>query len=295
METRLTDWRDRPVGFIGAGRLATGLAMALDHNGMAVTAVASRSAESESRFVQRVPRCRPADPQGLVAQCALIFIAVPDDAIATVVDGLRWRPGVSVVHCSGATEVAALASAERQGAEIGGFHPVQAFTDPVAASASLPGCSVAIEAQEPLLGRLEALADAIGCRSIRLPPGCRARYHASNAYASQFVNALLRDAARIWESFGLTEEDAVRALLPLLKGITASIETQGIAKGMPGPISRGDSGTIRAHLAGLAPLDRDILELYRILARRTIPLALERGSIDAIRAAEIDDVLRDKT
>ena len=291
MVSGVTDWRDQPVGFIGAGRLATGLAMALHRNGIAVTAISSRSTEPVARFLQRVPQCRPADPQTLVAQCSLIFITVPDDAIATVANGLHWRPGVSVVHCSGATELAALAHAERQGAEIGGFHPVQAFTDPVAAAESLPGCTVSIEAREPLLGRLEALADAIGCRAIRLPPGCRALYHASNAYASQFVNVLLREASSIWQSFGLGEEDAVRALLPLLKGITASIETQGIAKGMPGPVSRGDAGTIRRHVEALATLDAGTSALYLELTRRTVTLALERGSIDADVAAELKVIL----
>ena len=40
---------------------------------------------------------------------------------------LRWRPGVSVVHCSGVTEVDALSAARDQGANIGGFHPMQTF------------------------------------------------------------------------------------------------------------------------------------------------------------------------
>jgi carbonic anhydrase/acetyltransferase-like protein (isoleucine patch superfamily) len=135
-----------------------------------------------------------------------------DDAIAGIVASLKWRPGQAVVHCSGATEVSVLAPAEQAGARTGGFHPMQAFTDPQAALASLPGCTIAIEARDATLAEgLDALAVSLGCRAMRLPPGCRARYHASGGYASQFVNVLMREATDIWKSFGVSEADAVRA------------------------------------------------------------------------------------
>ncbi|MGQ0652443.1 MAG: DUF2520 domain-containing protein, partial [Betaproteobacteria bacterium] len=44
---------------------------------------------------------------------------------------------------------------------------------------------------------LVALAERLGCRVNRLPPGARARYHAAAGYASQFINVLLREASKI--------------------------------------------------------------------------------------------------
>jgi len=279
--------------FIGAGRLATGLALAFAGGGLKVAAVASRSPASARRLASRIPGCAVLDAQQAVDAGELVFITTPDDAIAAVAATLGWRAGQSVVHCSGATEVAALAPAAAAGALTGGFHPMQAFADPDAALASLPGCTISIEAGDAgLAAALDAMAARIGCRSIRLPPGCRARYHASGGYASQFVNALLREATDIWKSFGIAEEDAVRALLPLLKGTLASIEQAGVAGGMPGPVSRGDAGTIRRHVEDLRALGGETLDLYCQLAGRTVALAVEKGSLSAEQAETLRQILK---
>jgi predicted short-subunit dehydrogenase-like oxidoreductase (DUF2520 family) len=284
MTTPLTDWHDMRIGFIGAGRLATGLALALIRHGVPVTAVASRRDVSAARFAHRIPGCRQMPAADLAAHCGLIFITVPDDAIADVARGTRWRDGMFVVHCSGATELSALQAAADGGAQIGGFHPMQAFTDPDSAAATLPGCTVSIEAEQPLRHVLEELAARLQCNHIALPSGCRARYHAAAGYASQHINVMMREASHIFASFGIDEAAAVRALLPLLKGIVASIETQGIAQGMPGPVSRGDLGTVQRHVAALESMGGDSADLYRELTRRSIALALERGSIDTTKA-----------
>ena len=283
---------DLRIGFIGAGRLATGLALAMIRHGVPVAAVASRSASSAARFAHRIPGCRQLSAQELAAHCRIVFMTVPDDAIADVARSVPWHDAISVVHCSGATELSALQAAADAGAQIGGFHPMQAFTDPDSAAATLPGCTISIEAAQPLRRTLEELATKLHCNHIDLPPGCRARYHAAAGYASQHINVMLREAATIFASFGVGEESAARALLPLLKGIVASIETQGIAQGMPGPVSRGDVGTVQRHVDALRAISDDAANLYCELARRSIALALERGSIDAVKAAQFEAVLK---
>lgn len=285
------------IAFIGAGRLATGLALAFQAAGEQVRAVASRDPNSARALAARLPSCQPISAQDAVDAGELVFITVPDDAIARVAAGLRWRQGQFVVHCSGATEVSVLAPAAQSGAVIGGFHPMQSFTNPDVAVASLPGCAVAVEAMEPLFARLTRLARSIECRPFALPAGVRARYHATGSYAAQFVNALLLEASVVWESFGMDRDTAVRAHLPLLKGTVAAIEHDGLVRGLSGPISRGDAGTLRRNLEGIASVGDDTLALYRQLARRALSLAIERGSltpaqVDALKAL-LDDKLRD--
>ncbi|MDQ4136921.1 MAG: DUF2520 domain-containing protein, partial [Pseudomonadota bacterium] len=186
------------IGFIGAGRLATGLAWALAKRGRTIDAVTSRTAATARRLASRVPDCRVlATPKALFDASDLVFLTVPDDAISAQAASLGWRAGMAVVHCSGATEVATLTPAARQGAQIGGFHPLQSFGDPDVAVRTLPGCAIAIEADEPLRARLEELAAVVGCRPIRLPAGSRARYHAAAHYAAGFVFALINEAAEI--------------------------------------------------------------------------------------------------
>jgi len=280
------------IGFIGAGRVAKGLAWGLSQQGQDVVAAASRSLASAQLLAARISGCKPtANPQDVADAADLVLITVPDDAIAAVASAVAWRKGVAVVHCSGATEVSVLAPAVAAGAQTGGFHPLQLFADPEVALAGLPGCSIAIEAEEPLLAQLKALAAALQCRSIVLPPGCRARYHASAHFAGGFVITMLKEAADIWQSFGVGREDAVRALLPLLRGTAASVERSGLAQGLAGTYSRGDIGTLRKHLADLEKVGPDALRLYCELGLRSVPLGLERGGYDEARAAEMRALL----
>ena len=273
------------IGFIGAGRVAKGLAWGMAQSGQQVVATASRSPGSAQELAARIAGCRAAaNAQDVVDVCDLVFVTVPDDAIAAVAAGLKWRKGVSVIHCSGASELAAGARAALAGASVGGFHPLQLFADPEVALAGLPGCTIAIEADAPLRQQLEQLAQALRCRCIHLPPGCRARYHAAAHYAAGFVITLLNEAVGLWQTFGIEREDTIRALLPLLRGTAASVERSGLAQGLAGTYSRGDLGTLEKHLADLGGLSADALHLYCELGLRSIPLGLERGAFDEQRA-----------
>ena len=113
----------------------------------------------------------------------------------------------------------------------------------------------------------------------------RARYHAAAGYGSQFINVLFAEAARVFASWGMAEADTVRALLPMARGTLAAIEAAGIARGMPGPVSRGDTDTVGKHLAAFAELgDAQTVESYRLLCARTVELAIAGGGIDEATA-----------
>lgn len=281
------------IGFIGAGRVAQGLAWGLAQKNHRVVAVASRSLASAQSLAARIPGCEASvGAQAVIERADLVFVSVPDDAIAAVAASLKWRTGASAVHCSGATEVSALQPAAAAGAHIGGFHPLQLFADPEIALAGLPGCTIAIEAEQPLLSELELLASSLQCRTIVLPPGCRARYHASAHYAAGFVITMLKEAADVWQTFGVSREDTVRALLPMLRGTAAAVERLGLAQGLAGTYSRGDIGTLKKHLADMERVGPEALKLYCELALRSIPLGLERGGYDETRAEEMRALLR---
>jgi predicted short-subunit dehydrogenase-like oxidoreductase (DUF2520 family) len=281
------------IGFIGAGRVAKGLAWGMAQSGQRVVAAASRRPDSAGQLAARIAGCRAAaSAQEVVDASDLVFITVPDDAIAAVAAGLKWRQDTAAIHCSGATEVSVLEPAALAGSQIGGFHPLQLFADPDVALAGLPGCTIAIEAEAPLLPHLEQLAQALCCRTIRLPPGCRARYHAAAHYAAGFVITLLNQAVELWLSFGVEREDTIRALLPLLRGTAASVEHSGLAQGLAGTYSRGDLATMEKHLDELGRAGPDALRLYCELALRSIPLGLERGGFDEERAAQMRMLLR---
>lgn len=282
----------KAIGFIGAGRLAKTLAWHVHACGLPVAAVASRSQASAETLAARIPGCLVLDtPQAVANCCSLVFITTPDALITPTANVIRWRPGMQVVHCSGATEVSALASAAQAGAMTGGFHPLQTFADPDAALRTLPGCMITIEAPAPFEDQLAALATRLGCRVNRLPPGARPLYHAAAGYASQFINALLGDAVRMWQSWGATEADALHALLPLVRGTLASIANSGLPAGMPGPVSRGDVASVTGHVAAVQAFDPKAMPLYTELCLRTVELARQAQRIDDATVKQFTAVL----
>jgi predicted short-subunit dehydrogenase-like oxidoreductase (DUF2520 family) len=261
------------VGFVGAGRVAKGLSLALSRCGHAVVGLAGRSGNPTS--------------QQLVDAAEIVFLTVPDDAIAGVAAQLTWRPGVAAVHCSGAADLSVLAAAARQGAATGGFHPLQMFADPAIAADGLARCAIAIEAEEPLAATLFAMVAALGARPLRVPAGARAAYHAGAHYAGPFIAALLAEAVEIWGRIGIRLEDALAALIPLARGSVDAVEYSGLARAMAGSVARGDVQTVARHVAALGALDPALSDFYCRLALRTIPLALAAGKLDAARAGAL--------
>jgi predicted short-subunit dehydrogenase-like oxidoreductase (DUF2520 family) len=278
------------LGFIGAGRVGTGLALSFARSGRSVVAVASRSVASARRLARRIPGARASSPQEVADGADLVFLTVPDDAIEAVASGIRWRAGSACVHCSGAGDLDLLRKAAEEGARTGGFHPLRMFGEP-GKSFDLRGCAVAIAGAEPLAGELERLAGAIGARALRLPEGGRALYHAAANFSGAFALALIQETIALWRKLGITEGDAKRALLPLLRGSVDNFEKLGAPGALGSVIARGDVGTIRRHLEALARTAPESLELYRLLSLRTIPLAIAKGTLRPAVATEIAALL----
>jgi predicted short-subunit dehydrogenase-like oxidoreductase (DUF2520 family) len=280
------------IGFIGAGQLATPLAWSLARAGYRVVGAASRSQASAERLANGIDGAKVySTVQALLDDSDLLIVAVPDDAIEPVVRTAVWKPEHSVIHCSGATEVAALAAAAAAGAATGGFHPLQTFTSTEAAMATLPGCTVAIEAEGGLHAVLWKIAQALGCNPIRLPAGARALYHASGSFAASFLVRLLNDALDLWSVFGVSREDAFKALIPLTKGTVAALDSNGPIRALAGPIARADIGTVSRHIEGLRAHAPHLLPVYLDLARRSIPISEAKGGADKARLAALKDVL----
>lgn len=282
------------IAIVGAGRLGQTLARALAAQGCQIVAVASRSMPAAQALAARLPACAALPIDEAAAAAELVFLTVPDDAIAATASALRWRPGQRVVHCSGATEVAALAAAQEQGALVGGFHPLQIFSDPERALALLPGSTVAIEADGGLADELHALAALLGLQPLALRPGTRAAYHGAASFAASFLLSMLDEAAQVWEAIGLPREQALRSLLPLARGTLDAAEAKGLAQALAGPISRGDLGVVARHLQAFDALGASHGQFYRELSRRQLVLATESQRLDAQTLARLEALLKSR-
>ncbi|MBI2917974.1 MAG: DUF2520 domain-containing protein [Chloroflexi bacterium] len=277
------------LAFIGAGTVGTALAVRLAEQGYLVVAAASRSPASALALANRVPGCRTYPSlQEAAAAADLVFITTPDAAIGTVAAQLRWQNGQAVVHCSGSDSLDVLDAARRQGADVGAFHPLQSFASVEQALRNLPRSTLALEASTPgLLETLRAMALALEGTPVVLGAGDKVLYHAAAVIACNYLVTLSKLATDLWGEFGVSRDEALRALLPLIQGTVNNLERVGLPNCLTGPIARGDLGTIEKHLSALTIRAPDLLPAYRELGKQTVPIALAKGRLDQERARQL--------
>jgi predicted short-subunit dehydrogenase-like oxidoreductase (DUF2520 family) len=93
------------------------------------------------------------------------------------------------------------------------------------------------------------------------------------------VTALLDTIREIGQVIGLDEAGTLRIYLPLVEQTIANAQALGVVEALTGPATRGDAGTIAAHLAALAAGAPGALPVYRALMERSIAIASARGSL----------------
>jgi len=281
------------LGFIGAGKVGTALAVRLSSKGYPVVAVYDIKPEAAQDFAQAVSGSKVMSKAQDVADAAdFVFITTTDDLIAPVAAEVKWRAGQTVVHCSGANTVALLEPAKKAGALVGVFHPGQSFADKKQAIENIPGATFDIEAKEPLLSTFKQMVTALDGHWIEIKAEDKPVYHIAVEFTSLFVMLLFRLSAKMMQTMGITTEQAVQVALPTIRGTANIIETFGTSRPLTGPADRGDSATIKRHIDGLRRLFPTGLPLYRELVRQNITFSLEHGLINQKKAEELQTILK---
>jgi len=280
------------IGFIGAGMTGTALATRLWQRGYPVAAVNSRSLGSAKRLASFVRDCTVCDgPQQVADLASVVFITTPDDIISDIAAGIRWRPGQVAVHCSGVHSIDILEPASRSGAHACCLHPLQTFAGIEEAINNISGSTFALEGDEAGLAVAREMAQALEGNIILLKAGDKVTYHIAAVTLSNYLVALIKTSADLWQSFGIPQEEAVKALLPLLKGTVRNIERVGIPGCLTGPIARGDVETVRKHVTALGKGQSEKMDIYRVMGMKTLEIALAKGRISLETAEEIRNLL----
>lgn len=276
-----TEGGELPVlGVVGAGAVGTALGVALHRAGWPVRAIASRDRARRERFTSLVDGSRGfAEATALMDEVELIVVAVPDDAVAAIAASVRMYSGQAMVHTSGALDAAVLAPAMAAGTQVGSFHPLVSFADTERAVAALRGATVAIEGDDQLAALLARMADAIGAVPVRLAAGSKSAYHAAAVLAAGGIIALLDAIAELGRVAGLDEKGSLAIYGPLIEQTLGNARALGIRAALTGPITRGDRGTLDAHLRTLRAHAPDVVDLYVAAAEREIELAETRGAL----------------
>lgn len=191
---------------------------------------------------------------------------------------------VAFCHLSGALDLASLEPLRARHA-VGSFHPLQSFPEP-RPPASFRGIVVAVDAStSPLRRQLAGLACDLGARPKHVDDSQRVLYHAAAVFASNYVDALLREAVELLKAAGWNEQEAMDGLGPLAEGALANLRRHGPVAALTGPVRRGDVETVRRHVAALEAIDEGaepergsrVTDLYRMLGQIALEIAREAG------------------
>ncbi|MGX7825690.1 Rossmann-like and DUF2520 domain-containing protein [Actinokineospora sp. 24-640] len=277
------------VGVVSAGRVGAVLGAALARAGHTVTAASGVSRASLLRAEALLPEVPIRPPDEVAAAADLVLLALPDDALPGMVRGLAaagaLRAGQIVAHTSGAYGVDVLAPATANGALGLALHPAMTFTGRAEDLDRVAACCFGVTADdhdEAAWNVAEALVVEMGGEPVRIPEQARPLYHTALAHGANHLVTLVAEAVDLLKAAGAPE----RLLGPLLSAALDNALRHG-DRALTGPVSRGDAGTIRKHVAVLAEHAPPMLPAYRAMARRTAERATAAGLLRADLAEDV--------
>lgn len=230
-------------------------------------------------------------PHPVAPGTSILILAVPDSALREVAHDLALAgpapPGCAAFHLSGALSTEVLGPLHAAGYACGSMHPLQAVADPWLSADRLMGAAFSLAGEPAAIAAGRRIVDALAGQPLVIAPQFRPLYHAAAVTASNYFIALIAFAVRLMDQAGVREEQAVPALLPLIRGTLDNLQHLGVAAALTGPIPRGDVDTVRLHLARLSGEER---VLYCALGRELLRLARNTG-LNQDKAEELEALL----
>ena len=204
-----------------------------------------------------------------------VVLSVPDAVLPEVSMVLAAQgeppPGCAAFHMSGALGTDPLAPLVERGYGVGVLHPLQALADPVLGGEQLEGIYFSVSGEPAAVLAARRIVDHLGSTSIMVPVARRPIYHAAAVFASNYLSGLIGAAGRLMAQAGLSDEEALQAILPLARGSLENLGRLGPASALTGPIARGDIETVRLHLRSLEPRERKV---YSVLGLEILQVAV---------------------
>lgn len=278
------------VGFIGAGKVGTALGRYYIARGIPVTGYSSLHSASAQRAAERTKTRAYRTAAELACASDVVFLTVPDSAIADAWHSLRAESearvtrsaethpesplsGTIVCHCSGCAPASVIDDAHEVGALVASVHPLCAISSPLMDLDALERMHITLEGDDEALRRLRELLSATGNPLHVIDASYKTLYHAAAVFASNLVLATLDAAVRTMCACGFDSSDARDALSPLIRGNVESFIARGAEEALTGPVERNDVQTVARHAKALSTADPKAAVLYAELTRALIDIA----------------------
>jgi predicted short-subunit dehydrogenase-like oxidoreductase (DUF2520 family) len=261
------------IAIVGAGNVATTLAVALNQAGYSVDQIISSEGVSslrKARLLARKVEARVAAAGKAQIRADIVWFCVPDSAIAPAAQSLahsaEWR-GRIALHSSGALTSDELAILRGRGAFVASLHPLMTFVPK--SRPSLAEVPFAIEGDPAAARAARKIVKNLGGHAFAIREQDKAAYHAWGTFASPLFTALLAATEKVAAIAGVSGKASRKRMLPILQQTLANYAKFGAASAFSGPIVRGDIDTVKRHLQSLRkdPIARQV---YASLAQAAL-------------------------
>ena len=288
------------INIIGCGRAAGSLAQLWGQaNCVGIGGVMNRGQESSLRAVNKLGAGTALTSLPSFVPARYWLIGTSDEQIAPVAANLGRAPidlqDCVVFHLCGRHGSDILSPLKSRGCSIAAIHPVRSLTHERISLRDFEGTACVAEGSDESLDALRVLFQSIGGVWLPVRDIDRGLYHAAVSIISNVTKAVAWKAQNWLVSAGLEADMAVAVTHKLLSSTMEDVARSGASQSITGPVVRGDTSTIEAHLLALEAGHREDLDIYRVLARTVLELARERGDLDALTLARFEDLLGGST
>lgn len=259
------------ISILGLGRAGGALAIALSRKEFELGPLIVRSFPPTLDGVNVSDVVQFGDIASISAD--VLVIATGDEdirAIAEACSTLDEIPEV-VMHLSGSLGSEVLESLRLKGVSVGSMHPLVSLSDPILGADRFAGAYFCIEGDEPAQARAVSIVEALGGNHFSVEGRFKPLYHASAVMASGNVVALFHAATEMLAKCGLSQSDAHKVLLPLLRSTVSNLAERPTQDALTGPFARGDASALYRHLEAFGgTVDTRLRGLYLALAEQSM-------------------------
>jgi len=261
------------VAIVGSGSLANSLAPALHKSGYTISEIISRDSPPSRRSASKL--AVKVGASAVVAETAesigsLLWFCVPDREIRSAATTLSSRAIGKVqfaFHSSGALTSRELAPLRNKNIAVASVHPLMTFVP--GSHPSLQGVPFSVEGDAAAVRMARRVVRDLGGESFSISTARKPAYHAWATLTSPLFLAFLVTLEEAARAAGLTQADARRKSLPIIRQTLENYLRLGPRRSFSGPIIRGDAETVAKHLAVLRK-HSEARDVYLALARSAL-------------------------
>lgn len=250
------------ISIIGAGNVATHLAIALANAGYTIRSVYSRTMESANALCEKLcgqsAQACATDRLDSICAADIYLISVKDYALEAVAKAWpkHCRSGV-VLHTAGSIPMQVISSTS---SHYGVLYPMQTFS--IAKAVNLSKITCFIEGNDSTAeAAARELAESIFGRCQKLSSEERKTLHLAAVFCSNFTNHMYALAYEILEQNNINPT----CLNPLIRETSDKVERMHPHEGQTGPARRKDILVIEDHINKLAE-NSNLQQLYKTIS-----------------------------